>query len=220
MLATESGRQSENFMMQKLSVIGPTAPSTRQIGILAEVKKKPMEIAKQKAPAVGRGIGGVGNLVQGVGLIIYGDHLRKAGEVALGNVNIAQGAFWIAVGSGDAIDGTIKFLSGSLGKVKIPSIWGMTTLGRLAPLLSTSMDVLGALGGIAFTIAGVALQLKAEKDAVVTETHTMDAVLKKYGINGGPTMPHDITVAGPLGDSAQPPGGIGGTAGASGPRYV
>jgi hypothetical protein len=76
--------------------------------------------------------------VTGIGLIIYGGDLKNAGDVALGNVNIAQGAFWTTVGSADAIDGTIKFFGDSLGKIKIPEIWGMSKLGDLAPIISTT----------------------------------------------------------------------------------
>jgi hypothetical protein len=186
---------------------------------LNDVKSRPGETAKQKAPSVGRGVGGVGNVVQGIGLIIYGNDLKKAGDVALGNVNIAQGAFWTTVGSGDAIDGTIKFFGDSLGKVKIPGFVGrLSTLGDLAPLISTTTDVIGALGGIGLTFAGVALQIEAEKKQAVTETHTTDNALAKYGITGGPTTPQDITGAGPLGDLTPLPGGIGGVGTGAGSR--
>jgi hypothetical protein len=59
----------------------------------------------------------------------------------------------------------------------------------------------------------VALQIEAEKKQAVTETHTTDDTLVKYGITGGPTSPQDITGAGPLGDLTPLPGGIGGAAG-------
>jgi Type III secretion system translocator protein, HrpF len=180
---------------------------------LTAVKNKPIEKRKQKAPSVGRGVGGVGNVVTGIGLIIYGGDLKNAGDVALGNVNIAQGAFWTTVGSADAIDGTIKFFGDTLGKIKIPEIWGMSKLGDLAPIISTTGDVIGALGGLGLTIAGVALQIEAEKKQAVTETHTTDDTLVKYGMTGGPTSPQDITGAGPLGDLTPLPGGIGGAAG-------
>ncbi|WP_407158254.1 type III effector HrpK domain-containing protein [Bradyrhizobium sp. STM 3557] len=183
---------------------------------LTKVKNTSSEIAKQKAPAVGRNIGGVGNVVTGVGLIIYGDHLRKAGEVALGNINIAQGAFMTAVGTADALDGTIKFLGGSLGKITVPRVWGMATLGDLAPIISTSLDVLGAIAGLGLTAAGVALQLAAEKRQAVNETRTVDATLNKYGLNGGPTTFQDITGAGPLGDLTPLPSGTAGSTGVSG----
>jgi hypothetical protein len=86
----------------------------------------------------------------------------------------------------------------------------VSTLGDLAPLISTTGDVIGALGGFGLTIAGVVLQIKAEKKEAVTETHTTDNALAKYGITGGPTTPQDITGAGPLGDLTPLPGGIGG----------
>jgi hypothetical protein len=156
-------------------------------------------------------------MVQGIGLIIYGQDLRKAGEVALGNVNIAQGAVFTAVGSGDLVDGTIKLFSGSLGKIKIPEVWGLSTLGELAPVVSTTLDVIAGTAGIALTIAGVALQVEAEKKQAVRETHTVDAALTKYGISGGPTTWQDKAAAGPLGNLAPLPGGTGSN-GSAGPR--
>jgi hypothetical protein len=182
-----------------------------------EVKNRPIEKSKQKAPSVGRGLGGFGNVVQGIGLIIYGQDMRTAGDVALGNINIAQGAVFTAVGNGDLVDGTIKFFSGSLGKIKIPEVWGLTTVGELAPVVSTTMDVIAGVAGIGLTIAGVALQLEAEKKQAVTETHSVDATLTKYGISGGPTTPQDVTAAGPLGNPAPLPGGTGSNA-PPGPR--
>lgn len=185
---------------------------------LKQVKNQPVEKAKQKSPSVGRAVGGVGNVVQGIGLIIYGSDLKKAGDVALGNINIAQGAFWTTVGASDAVDGTIKFFGDSLGKIKIPSFAGLTSLGDVAPLISTAGDVLGSIGGLGLTLAGVILQLEAEKKEAVNETHTTDATLTRYGISGGPTTPQDVTEAGPLGNPTPLPGGVGGVGGGSGPR--
>ncbi len=49
----------------------------------------------------------------------------------------------------------------------------------------------------------------------VDETQATDAMLKKYGISGGPSTNKDIVGAGPLPDL---PGGIGGVVRGSGPR--
>jgi hypothetical protein len=47
-------------------------------------------------------------------------------------------------------------------------------VGELAPVVSTTMDVIAGVAGIGLTIAGVALQLEAEKKQAVTETHSVD----------------------------------------------
>jgi hypothetical protein len=83
-------------------------------------------------------------------------------------------------------------------------------LGKVAPVISTVGDVIGAVAGVALTIAGVIVELEEEKKQAVSETHATDALLKKYGITGGPTTAEDVIGAGPLGDGEIPlPGGIG-----------
>lgn len=182
---------------------------------LDEVKNTPIEQAKQKSPAAGRAVGGVGNVVLGIGSIIYGSHLKEAGQVAFGNINIAQGAVSTTVGTLDAADGIIKFVGGPLAKVKLPQplldVLGLAgDLGKVAPVISTVGDVIGAVAGVALTIAGVIVELEEEKKQAVSETHATDALLKKYGITGGPTTAEDVIGAGPLGDGEIPlPGGIG-----------
>ncbi len=183
-----------------------TDPGTSTAGVEPHSGSTETEPGKRppissRVPAFGKTTTGVGGIIGGAAGIVVGIHQKAAGDVELGNINIANSAFTLTAGTADTVEGGINAFG--LGGIAVRG----AELGDWAALADGIIDTPLAIAAFGLGIAGVAIGLKKENDADVSETRSVDADLKQYEnlrwSDNTCRYPGNDTDSGRLGRSAQ-----------------